>query len=283
MEVIKTGQLGSQGEGLRASLSPIAVLHIPHSSRQVPEEERQAIRLDDAALNSELLRMTDAYTDELFPSTPVEAARLVFPVSRLVCDVERFPSDGDEPMAARGMGAVYTRTSRGEVLRAHPEAANRQTVLDHWYRPHHEMLERMVTDVTARSGVCLIIDCHSFSSIALPHEPDQTAPRPDFCIGTDSFHTPPALRDAIFAAIEDEEYSVTVDAPFAGALVPLSSCRKDNRILSVMIEVNRRLYMDEESGMKKHDFGRVSAVVGRLIVTAAEVAAQEAPTPVRGA
>jgi hypothetical protein len=50
-----------------------------------------------------------------------------------------------------------------------------------------------------------------------------------------------------------------------------------------MVEVNRRLYMDEESGMKKHDFGRVSAVVGRLIVTAAEVAAQEAPTPVRGA
>ena len=36
------------------------VLHIPHSSRQVPAEERQGIRLDDAALNSELLRMTDA-------------------------------------------------------------------------------------------------------------------------------------------------------------------------------------------------------------------------------
>ena len=33
----------------------IAVLHIPHSSRQVPvEEARRAILLDDAALNSEL-------------------------------------------------------------------------------------------------------------------------------------------------------------------------------------------------------------------------------------
>src|SRR6266576_3024278 len=99
---------------------PIAILHIPHSSRCVPAGERQAIRLDDDAMNIELLRMTDAYTDELFPRTPVEAARVIFPVSRLICDVERFPSDEDEPMAARGMGVIYTHTSMGEVLRAQP-------------------------------------------------------------------------------------------------------------------------------------------------------------------
>jgi hypothetical protein len=52
----------------------IAVLHIPHSSRRVPNEERQAILLDDVALGGELLRMTDAYTDELFPVTPLVAA-----------------------------------------------------------------------------------------------------------------------------------------------------------------------------------------------------------------
>jgi N-formylglutamate deformylase len=89
MKDIKTAQDGSQAEGSRRSLSPIAILHIPHSSRHVPAKERQAIRLDDDALNIELLRMTDAYTDELFPRTPLEAARVIFPVSRLVCDVER--------------------------------------------------------------------------------------------------------------------------------------------------------------------------------------------------
>ena len=54
--------------------------------------------LDDAALNGELQRMTDAYTDELFPVTPFEGGRVVFPVSQLVCDVERFPPDQDEPI-----------------------------------------------------------------------------------------------------------------------------------------------------------------------------------------
>jgi N-formylglutamate deformylase len=269
MEEIKTG---SQMEGTRRSRSQIVVLHIPHASRQVPAEERQAIRLEDRALERELLRMTDAYTDELFPATAVEAARLVFPVSRLVCDVERFPSDEDEPMAQRGMGAIYTRTSQGEVLREPPHASDRQMLLDRWYRPHHSTLEGLVNDVAARSGVCLIVDCHSFPSVALPYELDQDSDRADICIGTDPFHTPALIRDAMIAAAENESYSVAVDAPFAGALVPLSSYRRDRRILSVMIEVNRRLYMDERTGSQTEGFGKVRAALGRIIVSAAEAA-----------
>jgi N-formylglutamate deformylase len=177
-------------------------------------------------------------------------------------------------MAARGMGAIYTRTSTGEVLRAQPNTADRQALLDRWYWPHHVMLDRMVNDVTARSGVCLIVDCHSFPSVALPYELDQTSDRADICIGTDLFHTPSAVRDSIVAAAQVEGYSTIVDAPFSGALVPHASYRKDRRVLSVMIEVNRRLYMDEDTGLKKQDFEQVSAALGRLIVTAAQAAAR---------
>ena len=65
-----------------------------------------------------------------------------------------------------------------------------------------------------------------------------------------------------------------VDAPFAGALVPLSAYQKDRRVLSVMIEVNRRLYMDENTGLKRPDFGQIRAVVGRFIVAAVEAATE---------
>jgi N-formylglutamate deformylase len=272
MQDSKTVRPVGEADGPEWTSSQLVVLHIPHSSWQVPAQEREDIRLDDAALNSELLRMTDSYTDELFAPTRVEAGRVVFPVSRLVCDVERFPLDEDEPMAARGTGVIYTRTSMGEVLRAPPETADRQSLLDRWYRPHHLQLERMVTDVVARSGGCLIVDCHSFASIALPYEPDQTAHRTDICSGTDAFHTPLSIRDAVVAATKEEGYSVAVDAPFAGALVPLASYRQDRRIMSVMIEVNRGLYMDERSGRKKRGFDRVRAAIGRLIVAAAEAA-----------
>ena len=93
------------------------------------------------------------------------------------------------------------------------------------------------------------MDCHSFASVALPYELDQTLDRADICIGTDAFHTPSLVRDAILAAAKAEGYSVAIDAPFGGALVPLSAYQTDRRVLSVMIEINRRLYMDEHSGV----------------------------------
>jgi N-formylglutamate amidohydrolase len=271
MKEIDMARFDSQAEA-RESLSEIVVLHIPHSSGYVPQEERRAIRLDDQALETELLRMTDAYTDQLFPLTPVEAHRVICPVTRLIRDVERFPLDEDEPMSARGMGVIYTRTSMGDVLRAPPDPLIRKSLLDRWYWPHHSKLERVVNDAVTRLGRCLIIDCHSFPSAALPYELDQTGPRADFCVGTDAFHTPPLIRDAIVAAAKDAGYSVTVDTPFAGALVPLAFYRNDRRIWSVMIEVNRRLYMDEHSGAKGPRFEEVRAVLARLIVAAAEAA-----------
>jgi len=163
-------------------------------------------------------------------------------------------------------------TSMRHTLRAQPDPTTRQSLLERWYWPHHSKLERMVNDVAARLGACLIVDCHSFPSAALPYELVQTTQRADFCIGTDPFHTPSSVCDAIVAAVKEAGYSVTIDAPFAGALVPLASYRTDRRILSVMIEVNRRLYMDEHSGLKNRAFEQVRAVVGQLIVTAAEAA-----------
>jgi N-formylglutamate amidohydrolase len=162
----------------------------------------------------------------------------------------------------------------GGILRPPPDSATRQSLLDRWYWPHHSELERMVDDVVRRLGRCLIVDCHSFPSVALPYELDQREGRADFCIGTDAFHTPAVIRDAIVAAVKETGYSVAVDAPFAGALVPLSCYRKDERISSVMIEVNRRLYMDEQSGRRSPDFNQVRAAVGRLVETVAEAAAR---------
>ena len=196
------------------------VLHIPHSSRLIPAKERAQLIPDDRVLAQELLRMTDAFTDDLFAPTPFEAARIVFPVSRLVCDVERFPDDTEEPMALRGMGAVYTQTSDGLPLREHLNGSERARIIDKWYRPHHQSLTREVNRVIADEKSCILVDCHSFSSVPLPHEPDQAPHRPDICIGTDGWHTPGELRDEVVAAASAAGLSVLVDRPFAGALVP---------------------------------------------------------------
>ena len=83
------------------------------------------------------------------------------------------------------------------------------------------------------------------------------------------------IRDAIVAAVKEAGYSVTVDTPFAGALVPLAFYQNDRRVWSVMIEVNRRAYMDEHSGLKNPGFEQVRVLLGQLIITAAEMAVRD--------
>jgi len=106
----------------------------------------------------------------------------------------------------------------------------------------------------AEHGNALVVDCHSFPSRSLPCDRNQSVPRPDFCIGTDSFHTPQALADLTALSLRKMGYTVQVDRPYGGALVPMESYRRDRRVASIMIEINRRLYMDEMTDRKIGEF-----------------------------
>ena len=75
---------------------PAVVIHIPHSSTVIPPEYRDQLVLSDDDLAAELVRMTDAYTDELFALASDTATTIQFPVSRLVLDPERFEDDQQE-------------------------------------------------------------------------------------------------------------------------------------------------------------------------------------------
>lgn len=238
------------------------VLHIPHSRHEIPADVRAGIRLNDIDLRRELLRMTDWYTDELF-DTGI-GAPTIFPVSRLVADPERFENDADEPMSEKGMGLVYTRTSEGQMLRClSPE--DRISLINAYYGPHHGRLEKAVANNLRDFGKCLIIDCHSFSSMPLPHEPDQTVPRPEICLGTDPFHTPGDLALKLENAFRESGLAVKRNVPFEGTLVPSAYWRIDKRVSSIMIEVNRALYMDEATGRKAAQFKNVRLRLGKIL------------------
>ena len=117
----------------------------------------------------------------------------MFPVSRLVVDPERFSEDSQEPMNQVGMGVTYTRGSLRQPLREQLTQGKRQELLERYYIPHHQKLTEAVEESLLANNHCLIIDGHSFPALPLPYELNQTAFRPDFCLGTDDFHTPEEL------------------------------------------------------------------------------------------
>jgi len=250
----------------RAPSGPHAVVHIPHASTVIPEDVRATFVLSDKALERELLRLTDRHTDELFALDPTIAVPVVFEVSRFVVDPERFTDDAFEPMAARGMGAVYMAATDGATLRAGLTPSQRAGLLSRFYEPHHAALEAATLGVLDATRQCLIIDAHSFPSHPLPCDLNQDPVRPDVCIGTDPFHTPAQLTADAAAAFAAHGLVVAVDRPYRGAIVPARWFRRDARVSAVMVEVNRRLYMDEATGEKTAGFRQTRAAVRSVLL-----------------
>ena len=153
---------------------PWLVLHLPHDSTEVPGPVRSQFVMSDAQLARELDGMTDHHTLALFGALALPAQTVRAPVSRLVVDVERFASDDDEAMAARGMGAVYTTASDLQPLRRPLSAVEREDLMRTYYWPHHERFDAAVTAALENHGRCLVIDGHSFAAQALPYELELT-------------------------------------------------------------------------------------------------------------
>ena len=231
------------------------ILHIPHASTVLPADVEFLLGAENLAY--EVDAMTDHHTDQLFDLPG--AHRCVFPVSRLVVDPERFI---DDPMESVGMGVVYTHTADGNVLRAISEI-DRLALINTYYHPHHNKLTRMVDDSLEQHNQCLIIDCHSFPTRPLPYESDTN--RPDICIGTDTYHTSANLKDCLSTAFKELGYDVAIDSPFSGTIVPLKHYHKDQRVASVMIEVNRSLYASP-SGFKRVQSDLSHAVLQAAII-----------------
>jgi len=243
------------------------VIHVPHASVDIPEQYSKTILLSKDRLWREKRRMTDAFCDQLYDS-PEFPNRVVAKYSRFVCDVERFRDDKQESRAKYGQGLMYTRTVFGKKLREYDENL-RDTILKEVYDPHHELLTAAVDNALDRYGKCLIIDGHSFNSTTIV-KPLEIFTRPDFDIGTDPYHTPDSLRDALCNKVKELGYSVKVNTPFSGAITPMKHYKKDKRVYSIMIETNRRLYMNSRDMTKSRGFDKTRETCISLIHCAAK-------------
>ena len=211
------------------------ILHIPHSSTDLHDYK---FHLQEDQLN----KMTDWFTDELF--TAKDAKRVVFPYSRLICDVERFEDDSQEPMSRFGMGVCYEKTTEGQALKE-VSFLERLHIINTLYRPHHQKLYESCQEDIQTKGEALLIDCHSFPDKAYYFNSDYNQDRVDICLGTDSYHTPANLINYIQNYFLSKGFTVAINKPYVGTIIPLKHYHTQPKLFSIMIEINRRLYLDE--------------------------------------
>lgn len=215
------------------------IFHIPHAMTEIPEQFKSDF-VGAELMDNEIKLLTDFATDEIFNID--NTSKIVFPYSRIFCDVERL-DDENEVMFEYGRGFYYTKTDSGELLRENLNG-NKELIHRDYYLKHHETLTNLVDQKLKEEGFALIIDCHSFSDTPFNSDIEQGGERPDFCIGTDGYHTPKWLEDMVYDYLIQQGYSVEINHPYEGTIVPMKHYKTNDEVHSVMIEVNRKLYMD---------------------------------------
>lgn len=236
------------------------ILHIPHSSIIIPFKDGFCV--SDEILNQEILKLTDWYTNDLFENETDISVKA--PFSRIFCDTERFSDDNQEIMAQFGRGALYEKTDAGETLRQ-VSADLRTRILNQYYWKHHNLFTERVKIQLEQFGKSTIVDCHSFPSKTLTSALDQSSFRPDFNIGTDSFHTPKKLIEESIAFFKEKGYSLGVDLPYSGAIIPMPFYKKDKNVQSIMLEINRRLYLNDSTIEKSIQYQKTKHIVQEFL------------------
>ena len=251
----------------------------PHSGRIYPNHFLSQSRLDPVQLR----KSEDAFVDELFAAVPEFGAPLIaarFP--RAYLDVNREPFELDpelfaEPLpdfanmhsvrVAGGLGTIARVVADGEDIYEHRlrfgAALER---IERLYRPFHGALETLLNETHAQFGYAVLIDCHSMPSNLTTKAPGF---RPDFVLG-DRFGTScdPSLTTLAEECLSGLGFDVSLNRPYAGGYITEHYGRPKHGTHALQLELNRRLYLDEDKIEKSDGFAALEkdlrSVIARL-------------------
>lgn len=202
------------------------VLNIPHASiNGVFDPQYGGWPCNQYFVNNCLNRLTDWYTDFLFLtlSKQKDVSTVVFPYSRFVCDAERLEND---PLEEIGQGIIYKKYGNFERNPMDKKQIKRTMRL---WKKHQKCLKKEI-----KSPNTVLIDCHSFPSDV--HDCN-------ICIGfNNDWSYNEKIVNGIAKIFKDRGYSVEFNKPYSNSISP----KMPFPYTSVLIEVNKRVYMDED-------------------------------------
>jgi N-formylglutamate amidohydrolase len=151
------------------------------------------------------------------------------------------------------LGTVPRLVGEGAEIYAHrlPVAEALERV-ERLYRPYHAALKELLANTRRKFGYAVLIDCHSMpAGVKL----GDSGVRPDFIVG-DRFGSSAsrAFSAAAIQLLSDRGFVVAHNRPYAGGFITEHYGRPTRHVHAIQIEINRGLYMDEQSLQKTEGF-----------------------------
>lgn len=222
------------------------LFHIPHSSLKIPKQYWNICIKDKQYIKSTNIFLSDYLTNKLIPS---KCHKLIFKYSRLFCDVEKYKDDSKEAMSKKGMGVIYTKDCDNTITI--PNKKYKRKIIKSYYDKHHKKLDKSVTNLLKKYNRCIIIDFHSFSD-EMVKKLFNIVSTPDICIGIDNNYVDEKLANFTFEHFKNYGYSVELNHPYKGTIIPNKYFnKKENGLSSIMLEINKRIYLNNKKDFYK--------------------------------
>jgi N-formylglutamate deformylase len=239
------------------------VLDSPHSGVDYPDDFRHAC--DPLALR----QAEDTHVEKLYdfvPALGVAWVEALFPRSYL--DVNRNTTEIDvalfdepwpgpletDPKALSkvrlGKGLVWRITDEGvPIYERRLSVQEVQSRIERCWRPYHRAVAAAIDSAHARHGYSIHLNCHSMPAVAAAHSTDFPGlVHADFVIGDrDGTSANPALSRKVCEHLQSLGYSVSYNHPYKGVELVRRYGDPAHHRHSLQVEINRRLYMDEQT------------------------------------
>src|ERR1041385_6771091 len=169
-----------------------------------------------------------------------------------------------------GLGTIARVVASGEEIYARKlRFAEARRRVEGLYHPYHHALRGLVDQTAAAFGGYLLLDCHSMPSAA------STAGGADGadivlgdCYGASGA---PRIVEAARAFLAKRNFVVALNAPYAGGFTTGHYGNPLRGRHALQIEINRSLYMDERSYVRKPGFERLAPDMTALMAHLGQV------------
>ena len=167
-----------------------------------------------------------------------------------------------------GKGLIWRATDEGIPIYARRlgVAEVQQRIARCWV-PYHAAVAQAIEAAHARHGYSIHINCHSMPAVASSHATDFPGlVHADFVIGNRDDTTASAgLTRAICKLLQDLGYSVAYNHPYKGVELIRRYADPARHRHGIQIEINRRLYMNEQTLAITPAFQRLQADLQSLV------------------
>jgi N-formylglutamate amidohydrolase len=235
------------------------VLDSPHSGLRFPSD------FDAVVGELDLRDGEDCFVDQLYlPATELGVPLLAAEFPRTYLDNNRHAGDIDLELidgghwphafvpsgkAAIGKALVWRTLDDGRAI-----YGRRLTVdevvgrIERVHAPYHGALRQLIDAAHAQFGEAFHINCHSMNSVAgKMGEGGEGTERADFVLGDrDQTTCDPAFTEFVRQALSSMGYAVKVNDPYKGVELVRAYSDPARGRHSLQVEINKRLYMDEE-------------------------------------